>query len=48
MDANGEVNGCASVISHTGATLEDQSSYLVMQRHESGRPEDLKLKINKK
>lgn len=48
VDANGEVNGCASVTSHTGATLEDQSSYLVMQNMKVSGPEDLKLKINKK
>lgn len=48
VDANGEANNCASVITHTGATLEDQSSYLVMQNMKVSGPEDLKLKINKK
>ena len=48
VDANGEVNNCASVTSHTGATLEDQSSYLVMQDMKVSGPENLKLKINKK
>ena len=48
VDANGEANGCVSVTAHSGATLEDQSSYLVMQNMKVSGPENLKLKINKK
>lgn len=48
VDANGEVNGCVSVITHSEMNLEDQSGYLVMQDMKVGGPEDLKLKINKK
>lgn len=48
VDANGDANGCASVMSHSGATVEDQSSFLVMQNMKVAGPENLKLNINKK
>lgn len=48
VDANGDVNGCASVIASSGATIEDQSGYLVMQNMKVAGSENLKLKINKK
>lgn len=48
VDANGEANGCASVISHSGATLEDQSGYLVMRDMKVAGGENMVLKINKK
>jgi len=50
VDANGKVDGCAAVSDHSGATLEDQSSYLVMQNMGANvtSAENLTLKINKK
>ncbi|MDD4477254.1 MAG: hypothetical protein PHY40_03830, partial [Patescibacteria group bacterium] len=48
VDANGEANGCVSVKSHTGAAIEDQSGYLVMQDMKVSGPENFKLNINKK
>ena len=48
VDVNGDVGGCAAVTTHTGATLEDQSSYLVMQDMKVMGSENLTLKINKK
>ncbi|MDD5109864.1 MAG: hypothetical protein PHI63_01445 [Patescibacteria group bacterium] len=48
VDANGNVSGCAKVSDHPQATVEDQSSYLVMQDMSVGAAADLKLNINKK
>ncbi len=50
VDVNGGVGGCASVSSHPKATLEDQSSYLVVQNMGANvtSAENLTLKINKK
>ncbi len=50
VDANGGVGGCAAVSDHPEATLEDQSSYLVMQNMIANvaSAENLTLNINKK
>ncbi len=48
VDANGGAGGCTSVISHSGATVEDQSNFLVMQDMAVGGAVKIKLNINKK
>ncbi len=48
VDVNGGTSGCASVTDHSKATLEDQSSYLVMQNMSVAGAQDAKLNINKK
>lgn len=48
VNVNGEVGGCVSVSNHPTATVEDQSSYLVMQNMSVTGAQDMKLNINKK
>lgn len=48
VDANGAAPGCVSISNRTGATLEDQSRYLVTQNMEVAGAENSALPINKK
>jgi len=48
VNANGVASGCGLVSNRTGATIEDQSTYLVTQNMTVKGAENLSLKINKK
>lgn len=48
VDANGGAGGCASVTDHSKATLEDQTSYLVMQNMNVTGATNMRVNINKK
>ncbi|MDD2785325.1 MAG: hypothetical protein PHS79_00355 [Patescibacteria group bacterium] len=48
VDVNGGMNGSVAVSNHSTATLEDQSSYLVMHDMDAGVSTDINLNINKK
>lgn len=48
VDVNGEVNGCATISSHPEATVEDQSSFLVMQNMVVTGAQEGATNINKK
>lgn len=48
VDVNGGVRGCAAVSDHPEATVEDQSSYLIMQDMDVGDVAAETLNVNKK